>query len=242
MLKRVMLLYGLAWSVPVAAQFDLGASFGLARYDIRAREGEGHAGASFSDLSRPDLTASIYYREQHGSHTNLGLELSWARKEFRTSYASGSLLGSAGTSAHVVLHTLNVAILPEVRLAERSGAVIRFGLSCGFRIAGSMTGSTYAYWPYQSYQADLVDEVPRDFGGELRVIMGFGFRIPTGQRSGITVDPYGAYGISSMLKVEPGSVTTELGLRLGWSLRMPSGGMTRWLDRHTPTPPSGPNW
>ena len=242
MLKRVVLLYALACGVPLAAQFDLGVSFGLARYDIRAREGEGHAGASFADLSRPDLTASIYYREQHGSHTNLGLELSWARKEFRTSYSSGSRLGSAGTSAHVVLHTLNLAILPEVRLAERSGAVIRFGLSCGFRIAGSMTGSTYAYWPYQSYQADLVDEVPRDFGGELRVIMGFGFRIPTGQRSGITVDPYGAYGISSMLKVEPGSVSTELGLRLGWSLRMPKEGFTRWLDRHTPAPPPGPNW
>jgi hypothetical protein len=105
-----------------------------------------------------------------------------------------------------------------------------------------MTGSTYAYWPYQSYRADLVDEVPRDFGGELRVIMGFGFRIPTGERSGITVDPYGAYGLSSMLKVEPGSLTTELGLRLGWSLRMPRGGMTRWLDRHTPAPPPGPNW
>jgi hypothetical protein len=242
MVKRVLLLFALSWSVPLAAQFDLGVAGGLSRYDIRSRTGQGYAAASFLQLSRPDLTASIYYREQHGSHTNLGLELSWARKEFHTIYSSGSRLGSAGTSAHVVLHTLNLAILPEVRLAERSGAVIRFGLSCGFRVAGSMTGSTYVYGPYQSYQAHLVDEVPRDLGGELRVILGFGFRMPTGQRSGITLDPYGAYGISSMLKVDPGSVTTELGLRLGWSLRVPKEGLTRWLKRHTPATPPGPSW
>lgn len=218
---------------PLAAQVDIGVGFGIQQRSIRARPSEGHVYANFSDINSPDLGAALFYRERRGSHGNLGLELQWIRQEFHANYYAGGLAGGIDNDVRVVLHTLSLAILPEIRMAAGSDAVIRFGISGGFRVAGRMTGWRTVSVPYH-YERELYsDAVPKDFGGELRFIVGFGFRAPAGSRGGITIDPYGAYGFSSMLKADPGSRSAELGIRIGWSLRLKGEGLSAWIDRMT---------
>lgn len=242
MLKGVVLLVLFAASGSLVAQYDLGGAVGIHSRTPHGRKHQGHSSATFSEVVRPDWNMGLLYREKHGGHTNLGLELTWMRQEFQCRYYNGGLAGGTSSSAHVVLHTLNFAVLPEVRLGARSDAVVRFGVSCGFRVAGRKTGVRTNSLPYQWEQVHFTDAVPDEFGGELRAIFGFGFRVPTGAHSGITIDPYMAYGFSSMLKVEPGSRSTEIGLRMGWAFRTMKQGLTRWIDQHAPTPPPGPNW
>lgn len=240
--RNAVLLVLLVTTVPLAAQCDLGGTVGIHARELYGRKDQGHSSATFSEVVRPDWNVGLLYREKHGRRTNLGLELTWMRQEFNCRYYNGGLAGGTSSNVHVVLHTLNLAVLPEVRLGARSEAVVRFGVSCGFRVGGSKTGYRSEQWPYHSQIENFNNDVPDEFGGELRTIIGFGFRVPTGALSGITIDPYMAYGFSSMLKVEPGSRSTEVGLRMGWVFRCNKQGFLPWLDKHTPMPPDGPNW
>lgn len=241
-MRALLLLLVLTSWASVLAQFDVGGSFGSNLVDIRGRSSSGNEYARFSDIARPGWTASLFYREKVASHTNLGLELLWHRQEFHCYYFSGGLAGGEVSNVHVVLHTLNVAILPEVRLGASSEALIRFGVLGGFRVAGSKTGTWSSSGIWGSQVKYFRDSTPKEFGGDLRVVMGFGFRVPMGAHSAVTIDPYGAYGFSSMLKESPGSRTTEVGIRLGWSRRIAGGTLSQWVNKRTPTPPPGPNW
>ncbi len=242
MVRCLILFLALLSEGSLLAQYDIGGMIGLHRRELRGRDTDAHAWANFSAIARPDWNVGLFYREKHGSHTNLGLELTWMRHEFHAGYHQGGLAGGTSNDVHVVLHTLNFAVLPEVRLGTGSEAVVRFGVSCGFRVAGRKNGTRYEQWPYHADKETFTDAVPDDFGGELRAIFGFGFRVPTGPRGGITIDPYLARGFSSMLKAEPGSVSTEIGFRLGWAFRVKKEGLSRWIDRRAPTPPAGPTW
>lgn len=242
MLRNAVLIVLLVATVPLAAQYDLGGAIGLHSRKLYSRQVGGHSSSTFSEMVRPDYNVGLLYREKHGRRTNLGLELTWMRQEFQCRYFNGGLAGGTSSSVHVVLHTLNFAVLPEVRLGAWSEAVVRFGVSCGFRVGGSKTGYRSEQWPYRSQVEVFDNDVPDDFGGELRAIFGFGFKVPTAVNGGITIDPYVAYGFSSMLKVDPGSRSTEVGLRMGWVFRCNMQGFLPWLDKHTPMPPDGPNW
>jgi hypothetical protein len=242
MLRNAVLLVLLVAMLPLVAQFDLGGAIGLHSRELYSRQVEGHSSATFSEMVRPDWNVGLLYREKHGRRTNLGLEFTWMRQEFNCRYFNGGLGGGTSSSTHVVLHTLNLAVLPEVRLGTWSDVVVRFGVSCGFRVAGSKSGYRNSYLQSRSQVETFDDDVPDEFGGELRAIFGLGFRVPTGANGGITIDPYVAYGFSSMLKVDPGSRSTEVGLRMGWVFRCNKQGFLPWLDKHTPMPPDGPNW
>lgn len=241
MLRLPILWLAVAVVQQLGAQFDVGAALGVQRSDIRGRPSVGHTSASFYNVDRPQANFGLFYRERHGSHTNLGLELTWMRSEFDASLYEGSLAGGTRTSAHVVLHTMNLAVLPEVRLSARYSAVVRFGLAAGVRVAGTMSGTRYEQWPYHWQVVTFSDARPDVFGGELRALFGFGFQAPVGPRNRITIDLYCARG-SLLLKRDPGSISNEVGLRLGWALRMKGKGFTRWLDERMTTPPDGPNW
>jgi hypothetical protein len=241
MLRLLILWLAVAVVQQLGAQFDVGATLGVQRSDIRGRASEGHTSASFYNVERPQANFGLFYRERHGSHTNLGLELTWMRSEFDASLYEGSLAGGMGTNVHVVLHTLNLAVLPEVRLSGRYSAVLRFGLAAGMRVGGTMRGTRTTSVPYSWSTDTFTNAEPDMFGGELRALFGFGFYVPVGALSGITIDPYVARG-SLLLKRDPGSISNEVGLRLGWALRMKGKGFTRWLDERVPTPPDGPNW
>lgn len=147
MLRLLILWLAVAVVQQLGAQFDVGATLGVQRSDILGRASEGHTSASFYNVERPQANFGLFYRERHGSHTNLGLELTWMRSEFDASLYEGSLAGGMGTNVHVVLHTLNLAVLPEVRLSGRYSAVLRFGLAAGVRVAGSMSGRRYSSAP-----------------------------------------------------------------------------------------------
>jgi hypothetical protein len=241
MLRFALLCVTFSIVRPLSAQYVIGATAGLHRLDLRGRPSEGHASARFYNIARPDVNFGLFYRERCGAHTNLGLDLTWMRNEFDASLYEGSLAGGTQTTAHVVLHTINLAVLPEVRLSARYSAVVRFGMAVGVRVAGTMSGTRYEQWPYNWQVVTLNDAIPDVFGGELRALFGFGFQVPVGARNMITIDPYLARG-SLMLKRDPGSISNEVGLRLGWVLRMKGKGLTRWLSEHVPTPPDGPNW
>ena len=205
---------------------------------LRALSGEGHASVGFSDVSRPSPTATLFYREKCSTHTDLGIEISWMQQEFGTEIYSGGLAGGTWTYSRIELHTLDLAILPQVRLGVGSEAVFRFGVSGGVRIAGTKSGYTTRSFLGQNNATAFSGVKPVEFGGELRAIVGFGFRIPTSGRGSITLDPYAAHGLLSMLREDPGSVSSEFGLRLGWSFRMRERTLTQWLDRSLPVPPT----
>lgn len=165
MLHRALLWFAMACVHQLGAQFDVGAMVGMHRLDLRSRPSEGHASAHFYNIAKPAVNFGLCYRERHGSHTNLGLELTWMRNEFDASLYEGSLAGGTQISAHVILHTINLAVLPEVRLSGRYSAVLRFGLAAGMRVGGTMRGTRTTSVPYSWCTDTFTNAEPDMFGG-----------------------------------------------------------------------------
>ena len=225
-----------------SAQYELGAALGVYRNSLQPRKSDGHASAQFWHVSNPGLIASVFYRERGNKHTNLGFELQYTRKSFHARYSDGGLAGSYGTDAHVDLDLLHVNITLETKLNERGNAVIRFGPQLGFKLGGWMTGESWVSVPYNYSRSAFQHQAIPDFGGDLRFLLGMGFRSGAKSGSGVSFDPFLSAAIGSILKEAPGAKGMEYGMRLGFFLLREKTTLTQWVDRKPPTPPSGPNW
>lgn len=240
-MRMILFLVINVWCTQASGQFDLGVSGGPSWKTFTPREGDPHAQAYFIS-GIPGWTANFFYREKLEKRVNLGLDLGWCRQTFFAFYSSGGLSGKSGREVSVVLHTLDLAIVPEWRLTSSEDHVLRFGISGGIRIAGGMNGNGYSSSPSHYQNEEFIDAKPTEFGGEIRALVGFGLRVPAGERDAITLDPYAAQGLISMLKAQPGSRSLEVGIRLGWCWRVRQGALSHRVCRVSPTPPPEPNW
>lgn len=200
---------------------------------------DGHASASFDPGPGPFWTASIFYREQHFDHTNLGLELIYTRKEFAASYSDGGLAGTYGTEGFVELDLLHLAVIPQVSLGASKRAVVRFGLMQGILLRGRISGREWYHVGGTNTDRTFENEPTKDYGGDLRLFFGFGFEVPVSERVCLLLDPYMTPAIGSLLKEAPRSRGMEWGLRIGLALHMPGTTITEWMDRITPAAESG---
>lgn len=223
------------------AQYELGASLGAYQYSIVERK-EDHAQATFDQLATPSFNASLFYRERWGKVMNLGVELQFSRKSFDARYGDGGLGGSRGTIAHVDLDLMHLSITPEMRLGGGDNAVLRIGLQIGFKLGGSMTGSSWVIYNGNERNSSYVGASPSDFKGDLRFLFGFGFRHRAVTPWGVTFDPYFSAAIGSILKDPPGAKGTEFGLKMGCSIRRERTPLMKLIDSKMPMPPAGPNW
>lgn len=223
------------------AQYELGASLGAYQYSIVERK-EDHAQANFDQLSTPSFNASLFYRERWGKVMNFGVELQFSRKSFDARYGDGGLGGGRGTIAHVDLDLMHLNITPEVKLGGRDNAVLRFGFQFGFKLGGSMTGSSWAWLGADRSSDVFVGADPQDFKGDFRFLLGLGYRHKADTPWGVTFDPYFSAAIGSILKDPPGAKGTEFGLKVGCSIRRERTPLMKLIDSKMPMPPAGPNW
>lgn len=241
MLKRVVLLYALACGVPLAAQFDLGVSFGMFHESLRSKESEGHAYVRFSDLSNPGPTASVFYRERSSDQLDLGVEVQYTRSVFTAIYSDGSVAGSVGASGEVELHLIHLTITPELRLNPSRTAVMRFGPQIGFLVDGSMTGYAWNSFPYQGSRTELQNAPASDFKGDVRVLFGLGLRSSATARVAVSFDPYFSASITSLLRQDPGAFSSEYGIRIGLVRRCKGRTLTQLISPPAQGPYPRPN-
>lgn len=217
-------------------QYVIGASVGGMLFELRSRSsGDPHSWANFDPAPGPFWTASIFYRERHFEHTNLGLELIYARKEFNTDYGGGGLGGGSSSEGFVKLDLLHIAIVPQVNLSKSGRSSIRFGVMNGFLLNGSITGRSSSWSIVTgSSSAPLASGTASDFGGDLRLVFGMGFLFPLSGRTLFAFDPYFSPALGSLLKEEPRSKGMEWGLRMGLALRMPGTTISEWMGKIKP--------
>ena len=223
------------------AQFDVGGSLGAYHFTMEAREGEDHYGAWF-DNKENDMafTTTAFYREKRSAHTDLGLELQYTMKKFDARYGYTFLSSSDRTDVHVTLHLLHFGIVPEVRMTYSGNTVLRFGAQFGWLLSGRMTGTGNTYDLLSgSTQSEFENAPASDFKGDIRALFGMGFRLPVGNAMGVTIDPYVSASIGSLLSVEPGSKSTEIGIKFGLAWHSTRETLTSIIDRKTPTPEKG---
>lgn len=207
---------------------------------MEAREGEDHYGAGF-DNEENDIafTATAFYREKRSAHTDLGLELQYTRKEFDARYGYSGMSSGENKDVHVTLHLIHFGIVPEVRMTYSGNTVLRFGAQVGWLVSGRMTGTGQTYDLYGSTQSVYESASATDFKGDLRALFGMGFRLPVGSALGLTIDPYVSASIGSLLKVEPRSRGTDIGIKFGLAKHSTREALTSIIDRKTPTPEKG---
>lgn len=222
------------------AQFDIGGSLGAYHFTMEAREGEDHYGAGF-DNEENDIafSATAFYREKRSAHTDLGLELQYTVKEFDARYGYSGMSYGEHTDVHVTLHLLHFGIVPEVRMTYSGNTVLRFGAQFGWLLSGRMTGTGNTYDLLTGSTQSIYENTPTsDFKGDIRALFGMGFRIPVGTALGLTIDPYVSASIGSLLSAEPGSKSTEIGIKFGLAKHSTREALTSIIDRKTPDPPA----
>lgn len=234
--KSLLTVLALVYGGPLRAQYELGAAVGGYRYSVVARESDQRATASFNNIPSPGLTFAVFYRERCAPRTNLGIELQITRKSFNAQVFDGSRAGSTGIEARVDLYLMHLDITPEIRLNGAGNAVFRFGPQFGFLVGGTMTGGSWMSYPFNSSTSSFVGATPTNFKGDLRFLFGVGFRSSALQAVGLTVDPYFSLALGSILRDDPGATGSEVGIKIGCSLRKERTTMTQWVDRKMPVP------
>lgn len=225
----------------VFGQFVVGVSAGAFRQKLIGRADD--ASHDFTDVDQvvsPVFTASAFYRERYCANVDLGLELTFVHRSFSAYYGSYGLAGTRFRSVHAELDQLYLCITPEVHLNASGNSVVRFGVMSGVRIGGSAEGESYSSGVIGNDRHAI--NATNDFGGDLRLVFGFGFRLPLGDRWSVSLDPYSNTAITSMLKSASGIRGTDVGLRIGLGRRFFGKPVTKWLAANTPDLPPGPNW
>ena len=129
---------------------------------------------------------------------------------------------------------LHWAIIPQVNLSASKRAVIRFGLMQGILLRGRITGREWNHVGGANYDRTFENEPTKDFSGDLRLFLGFGFELPMGEQACVLFDPYFSPALGSLLKVEPRSKGMEWGLRIGLALQMPGTTISEWMGKIKP--------
>lgn len=220
-LRMIAICGLLTYCVQAVAQFEYGVAVGGVLTELHARPNDDpHGSLWVDDVGRSAGSVSIFYRERYSDPVDLGVDVTWVRREFSTGYAYGGLGGGTNKAARAELDLVYIGIKPEVHLDPRRLAAVRFGLMGGFIAGGSARGSTSS-WSIQnpgSVQQDA--DLLRDFGGDFRFAFGFGFRVPLGEHWAIAIDPEATFALSSVLHTDAGGVRgTDVGVRIGLARR-----------------------
>ncbi|MCB0773033.1 MAG: hypothetical protein KDB93_06640 [Flavobacteriales bacterium] len=199
------------------AQYDIGAAAGgVLTFMSDGGHISPHQFARVDYVDAGTFSAAVFFRTRKARRVNPALDLVWSRRSFRASY--GQRHGGGGTTkrASADLDQLYVGIVPELALDSGRRSVFRLGMRAGICTDARAQG-TVSTWSNDGEHA-LADgqDLGADFRGDLRVVLGFGYRLPWGARWAVHVDPELTYGIGSLLKDDWGRLHGwDVGLRVG---------------------------
>lgn len=212
----------------VSAQYDIGLALGGSAPGYWQGKGGRHEFAKVTDIDVPGPVIAVFYRERIASHVDLGVECQYARRSFSIQYGGGSPAGSYRTSVDAALDLIHLSVTPEVRMDPAGNAVVRFGAMAGVLMGGQIHGERTSGGAVGFSKEELHGQQPADFIGDLRVLVGLGFR--TSKRTwAVSLDPFVTYGITSLLRNDPGLKTMEAGLKVGVCRRVERKTLSQWL-------------
>lgn len=187
----------------------------------------GRSRATFSSAQSIPWTMDVYYREQGPKAVRFATGLQVVRREFFAKYDGGGLGYGSGKAVDVRLDMLYWNLQPEICVNERGSLVFRLGPQFGWLLRGTMEGrsSTWSQGspgsgPPSSITSELQRRYTSDFKGDIRFLFGFGFRLPLGERTALTIDPYWSTALTSMLDPEVASISMrgyDAGVMVGMS-------------------------
>ncbi len=203
------------------AQYELGASVGAYVYEMYTPRNSPHSGEYEEDRSIPFI-ASVWYRERSEKGVGLGLEVQWTRKAFHANYSDGGLGSGVQYTSDVRADFLHVNIVPEIRLDRKGRLMLRTGPQIGFLVGGTESGS-YTSWSIVSGRSNGTingGRFDKQYGGDGRWLLSFGFWTALNERFSLSLDPYVSLGISS-IHDEPTMKSIDGGLKVSLGLRIP---------------------
>lgn len=187
---------------------------------------------------------AVYYREQGPRTVRFATGLQVVRREFFAKYDGGGLGAGYGKEVDVRLDVLYWNLQPEIRMNERGSLVFRLGPQFGWLLNGTMEGNSSSWsqgspgsTPPTSDTSELQRRYASDFKGDIRFLFGLGFRLPLGEATALTIDPYWSTAVTSMLDPEVASIAMrgyDAGVLVGLSWRHPGQGFWPWLRAGAP--------
>ena len=132
---------------------------------------------------------------------------------------------------------------PEIRLSERGNMVLRTGLQFGWLLNSAVEGRSISWsqgsgsTPPSNTETEVKEQFASDFKGDTRFLVGLGFRVPLGERTFLTVDPYWNTALSSLLNDIELSISSrgcDAGILVGLAWQQRGLGFWRGLKAGSP--------
>ena len=228
-IKQLLVVLSLVLTTRSSGQYDIGLSAGVFDFEFLVAYSASHNRVGFSDLQEPGYSASVFYRERGAKRVQLGLSLDYSRRSFHTYYAGGGLGSAYGADVDVTLDLFHLSIVPEMYIDPARNVTFRFGLQLGVGSIARVTGNSWEWGPNAAGSKVLANSRSYDFNSDMRVLLGFGIRVPLQSKISICLDPYASAGITSIVAQSPRNHCMEWGVRLGVSLTSPRDGF--WAKR-----------
>lgn len=218
-MRRAILALFFAWAVACGAhaQYDLGlAAGGVLNFMAGDHSGSPHQYARVDYVDAGTCSASVFFKARTARRINPALDLMWVRRSFRVSYGQSGLGGGATRRAHADLDQLYAGLVPELALDSTRRSVFRLGVRAGLYTDAKATG-TISTWDSSGEHGEVAaQDLGPDFRSDLRLVLGFGYRLPWGARWAVQFDPELTYGFGSLLKDDWGRLHGwDVGLHVG---------------------------
>lgn len=222
-----------------SAQFDLGISGGGYVYSLRAKDADGgRATASFGSDQAFPWSVAMHYRERGDSQLRFASEVMVLRREFRVVQSYGGLGSGNDEVWDVRLDQLYWGILPEIYLDAKKMSVLRFGAQFGWALNATKEGirNSWSGIPPSTSKEEF-GRIPADYGGDIRALLGIGYRLPLKGSTSVVLDAFVSSSVTSMGGGPVAVRSSDAGLRAGISWTRPGQGLWPALRKGAPKKP-----
>ncbi len=225
--------------VSAYAQFDLGISGGGYVYSLRAKDADGgRATASFASDQAFPWSVALHYRERGESQLRFATELMVLRREFRIVQSYGGLGSGHDEVWDVRLDQIYWGILPELYLDAKKMSVLRFGAQFGWALNATKEGSRNSWSSIPpSTSKEEFGRIPADYGGDIRALLGIGYRLHLKGSTSVVLDAFVSSSITSMGGGPVAVRSSDAGIRAGISWARPGKGLWRGFRQGAPKSP-----
>jgi hypothetical protein len=128
--------------------------------------------------------------------------------------------------SHVDLDMLHVALLPEIKMGPSGNAVIRFGAMAGGIVGGREHGGLSQYDMFVRDTQEYDRPADEMYRADMRLLLGFGFRVPLGRHVVFSIDPYTSGSITTITRDQVVLYSRDHGLRFGLAAVLPGRTLT----------------